>query len=301
MPDVQKPEYQVHVMGDAAEIIRYDRAAVPLYIRQGSLSCYSHRRALIHWHDDLEFIRVYEGRMRYAVNAHDLLLGPGDVLVVNSRQMHGGRAADENDCRFLCVLVRPQLLTGSPVLYREQVRPFVEQPGLECLHFAAGTPQAGRLGRALDAMADASETAGPAWELAALGQLAAAWGTLLQAARAAAPAAGETDADLARQRAMVQFIYRHYAEKLTLADIAAAGGVCRSKCCALFARYAQQPPIEYLNRYRLEVSCDMLRRGGASVTEVALACGFSSPAYFAQQFGRRYGCTPRAWRAACKP
>lgn len=162
MPDVQKPEYQVHVMGDAAEIIRYDRAAVPLYIRQGSLSCYSRRRALIHWHDDLEFIRVYEGRMRYAVNAHDLLLGPGDVLVVNSRQMHGGRAADENDCRFLCVLVRPQLLTGSPVLYREQVRPFVEQPGLECLHFAAGTPPAARLGRALDAMADASETAGPA-------------------------------------------------------------------------------------------------------------------------------------------
>ena len=107
MPDVQKPEYQVHVMGDAAEIIRYDRAAVPLYIRQGSLSCYSRRRALIHWHDDLEFIRVYEGRMRYAVNARDLLLGPGDVLVVNSRQMHGGRAADENDCRFLCVLVRP--------------------------------------------------------------------------------------------------------------------------------------------------------------------------------------------------
>lgn len=144
MPDVQKPEYQVHVMGDAAEIIRYDRAAVPLYIRQGSLSCYSHRRALIHWHDDLEFIRVYEGRMRYAVNARDLLLGPGDVLVVNSRQMHGGRAADENDCRFLCVLVRPQLLTGSPVLYREQVRPFVEQPGLECLHFAAGTPPARR-------------------------------------------------------------------------------------------------------------------------------------------------------------
>ena len=144
MPDVQKLEYQVHVMGDAAEIIRYDRAAVPLYIRQGSLSCYSHRRALIHWHDDLEFIRVYEGRMRYAVNARDLLLGPGDVLVVNSRQMHGGRAADENDCRFLCVLVRPQLLTGSPALYREQVRPFVEQPGLECLHFAAGTPQAAR-------------------------------------------------------------------------------------------------------------------------------------------------------------
>ena len=53
MPDVQKPEYQVHVMGDAVEIIRYDRAAVPLYIRQGSLSCYSHRRALIHWHDYL--------------------------------------------------------------------------------------------------------------------------------------------------------------------------------------------------------------------------------------------------------
>ena len=153
--------YHIRLMRDAAEIVRYDRAGVPLYIQSGTLAECPDRRVLIHWHDDLEFIRVYEGRMRYAVNAHDLLLGPGDVLVVNSRQMHGGRAADENDCRFLCVLVRPQLLTGSPVLYREQVRPFVEQPGLECLHFAAGTPPAARLGRALDAMADASEPAPP--------------------------------------------------------------------------------------------------------------------------------------------
>ena len=166
-----------------------------------------------------------------------------------------------------------------------------------CRGHAAGGAAGARAGR----HADASETAGPAWELAALGQLAAAWGTLLQAARAAAPAAGETDADLARQRAMVQFIYRHYAEKLTLADIAAAGGVCRSKCCALFARYAQQPPIEYLNRYRLEVSLRYAAprrrfryRGGAGLRffQPGLLCPAVRPALRLH---------PRAWRAACKP
>ena len=43
----------------------------------------------------------------------------------------------------------------------------------------------------------------------------------------------------------------------------------------------------------------MLRESGeASVTDVALACGFSSSQYFATDFDRRFGMSPTACRAA---
>jgi AraC-like DNA-binding protein/quercetin dioxygenase-like cupin family protein len=56
-------------------------------------------------------------------------------------------------------------------------------------------------------------------------------------------------------------------------------------------------PLEYLNRCRLEEAGRQLTAEPArTVTDIALACGFSSPQYFATVFGRHFGCTPREFR-----
>ena len=60
------------------------------------------------------------------------------------------------------------------------------------------------------------------------------------------------------QRDMVSYIYSHYSESINLDEIAAAGKVCRNKCCQIFRRYLNQSPIDFLNHYRLEVSCHLL-------------------------------------------
>lgn len=55
-------------------------------------------------------------------------------------------------------------------------------------------------------------------------------------------------------------------------------------------------PAQYVSRCRLELAARLLQNHGASVTEVAIECGFSSSQYFATVFQRRYGCTPREYR-----
>jgi AraC family L-rhamnose operon regulatory protein RhaS len=61
---------------------------------------------------------------------------------------------------------------------------------------------------------------------------------------------------------------------------------------------ANVTPAQYVNRCRLDLAARLLRNGRVSVTDVALECGFSSSQYFATVFQRRYGCTPREFRAA---
>ena len=77
-------------MKDASEIVHYDTAGIPLYVKSDVLSEYPGMRAICHWHDDLEFIRIRKGEMYYRVNSQTILLKEGDCLIVNSRQLHYG-------------------------------------------------------------------------------------------------------------------------------------------------------------------------------------------------------------------
>ena len=101
------------LMKDASEIVHYDSAGIPLYVKSDSLSEYPGMRALCHWHDDLEFIRSREGGMYYRIGSRTVLLKEGDCLIVNSRQMHYGYSRSREECRFLCILVHPGFFSAS--------------------------------------------------------------------------------------------------------------------------------------------------------------------------------------------
>ena len=102
--------------------------------------------------------------------------------------------------------------------------------------------------------------------------------------------------DLLVQREMVSYIYSHYSESINLDEIAAAGKVCRNKCCQIFRRYLSQSPIDFLNHYRLEVSCHLLSNTKMSIAEICTACGFHHQSYYSKIFLRTYSCSPRDFR-----
>lgn len=106
----------------------------------------------------------------------------------------------------------------------------------------------------------------------------------------------ESEQELNIQKDMVSFIYQHYPEKISLTDIAAAGHVGRSKCCQIFKHYMQQSPVDFLNTYRLKISCRLLCTTQKSITEIAILCGFNHLSYFSKYFMECYGCTPREYR-----
>ena len=53
---------------------------------------------------------------------------------------------------------------------------------------------------------------------------------------------------------------------------------------------------QYLTQIRLDNSRKMLRETHLSITEIAMACGFSSQSYFTKIFRETYGLTPGLYR-----
>lgn len=288
--------FNVDIMQDFSEIVHYDHPGVPLYIRRGKLSVYPNLRALCHWHDDIELIRVIEGCMQYQIGEKKILLREGDILLINARQMHYGFSLNQADCAFICVLFHPNLLAENRLLHRQFVVPFLEKQDLAFLHFSADTPDGEALAAYIDRLLALKDENAPAYELAAIGVLHQMWQKIYPFCTKTAARPSTDYNDVSLQKDMVSYIYQHYAERLTLANIASAGHVCQNKCCSIFRRYLQQSPIDFLNAYRLEVSCNLLRNTDTSITDIALACGFNHLSYYSKLFQRKYSCTPSVWR-----
>jgi AraC-like DNA-binding protein len=111
---------------------------------------------------------------------------------------------------------------------------------------------------------------------------------------AAGPDAGHAAEPRPVRRALA-LIEDHYAEPLTIADLAAAAHVSVRRLQAGFRRHVGLPPMSYLRRIRLDRARELLCRAEpetTSVTEVALTCGLRHLGRFAAEYHDRYGETP---------
>lgn len=91
------------------------------------------------------------------------------------------------------------------------------------------------------------------------------------------------------------YIETHSNDDLTLDDLCKRFYIAKSTLLYEFRTRFGISPLKYLNVCRIERSKKLLV-AGASVTEAALAVGFSGPAYFAELFRRRTGYTPSAFK-----
>ena len=285
------------IMQDASEIVHYDNPGVPLYIRTGILSNYPDMKALCHWHEDIELIYVIEGEMNYRINDRDILLKEKDCLVVNSRQLHYGYAHLRRECRFICILFHPGLLNASPKIYQYYVAPFIENKNIAYFHYTADSANHEQVQALLNRILLLKTEEKDAYELEAISTLYLLWRILfLQHKSLLEQEPAYHYSDLALQKKMVSYIYEHYQDTLTLDAIAASGNISRSKCCIIFKRYLRQSPIDFANKYRLEVSRYLLANTRSSIAQIAVSCGFNHLSYFSKLFCREYGCTPTEYR-----
>lgn len=93
-------------------------------------------------------------------------------------------------------------------------------------------------------------------------------------------------------RQTMAFIHEHYAEDLSRKDLAQHVSVSERYLTRCFHQETGLTPITYLNRYRIRMAKVLLERNNLSVTEVALAVGFSDSNYFGRVFRDEVGVSP---------
>lgn len=290
-------KFNVRIMKDSSEAVDYDERGIPVYIQTRALSDYVNMRSFPHWHEEIEFMYIISGILDYHVNGKSIILKTNDCAIVNSRQINYSSSVHQQDCTFACILFHPSLFTGNQKIYDRCVAPIIHNPDFEYFYYPHAHPFHEVIATFMKSMiAEKSEHA-PGYELRMLSCMLDFWihfideTHLLSSGRASM-----VDPSFQIYQNMLAFIHQHYMDKITLADIAAAGNVCRSKCCQIFKNYLGSSPVDFLNRYRLEISYNLLSDKSLSITDISVFCGFSQPSYYTQFFRSVYGYTPSEFR-----
>jgi AraC-like DNA-binding protein len=93
------------------------------------------------------------------------------------------------------------------------------------------------------------------------------------------------------------FIEQHWAEELSLGQVARAANTSRNYFSEKFKDATGTNFVKYVARTRFEKAVAMLSNRDLRVSEIAFACGFQSLSQFNRTFKRLAGASPTRYRA----
>jgi len=103
---------------------------------------------------------------------------------------------------------------------------------------------------------------------------------------------------VARINRVIDHIDAHLGDELGLAELADVACFSRFHFHRIFSAMVGETVTDYVKRIRLQNAASrLINNPRDSITEIAVACGFSSPSVFARSFREQFGVSASAWRS----
>jgi len=100
---------------------------------------------------------------------------------------------------------------------------------------------------------------------------------------------------------VLDHIHQHYAEGLSISELAEIAALSPSGLHRLFRRHTQQTVTDYVMRLRIGEACALLSATARPIAHIAQDVGYESLANFNRQFKALKDMTPRRYRARFAP
>ena len=279
----------IELLQGTCETVRFGDGSVLKCHDNDEAECYP-----MHWHVPVEIVMPVNNW--YEIDCGKTLyhLREEDILIVQPGVLHGCIAPQEKGRRFFCQLSLfsiastkmssylpmhlPPTMLITPELDKElhgQLRDLLYQiyeqkdDSLMLLEFS----------RCIDALA--------------LLRLAYAY---FETHTFGAPAQSKSPESMSRLQEVCTHITEHYAEDLSLEELASRAGFSKYHFSRLFKSYTGDTFYHYLNRVRITHAQSMLMSQSLSITSIAYATGYSSISSFIRMFKAFYKCTPSDFR-----
>lgn len=251
-----------------------------------------------HWHSELEFVEILQGAIECHIGEEIIELREGDTFFINSGVIHKYQASKvcrEKQCIFSDILFLPEIIAPNfSLIYEKYVRPIVlyGKPFLVMRQTQAWEePVQNLYHHIVNVCLDEEDLT----ELRIQVGVSELWTRLFHYLYREESEQQENKNILAqaRLRKMMQFIWDHFHEKITLDDIAASANISKSAALRCFRSGMQTSPVGYLNNFRLNRAKELLLTSHSTVSEIAVSVGFDNVGYFDRVFRRTFGLTPK--------
>ncbi len=273
-----KPEYER--VGD-------DGAHSP-FVFMGEKRFASGEQSHLRFHEEMEIKLVISGSLSVNLGSQIISAEAGDLVIVNPYEYHSNLLEHgEAVYDMLCVDVSEQFMGGA---LSEVFMPYAEGK----FRFENLIRDAVAVARARElfaALRDEEEL------LVTLARFSLFFAALSPYKAEASPLLRKGFS--ARQREFIyktfSYIHEHYGESIRLSELAGRCFMTEAHFSRTFKELMGEPPISYINRYRINRATLLMTTTELSRKEIAERVGFVDEAYFSRAFKKYKGESPSAF------
>lgn len=254
-----------------------------------------------HWHEEVEFNYAYKGSIVVETVNRTYTVRQGEAYFINTNIMNtkykaqGATIAVEHAHLF-----HPILLAGHyrSIYESKYLNPILKDQSVEVLIIRENTETGKKFLEILTTLTRLYEKEDSEFQVRNL--LSRAWLVLMEEIHTQKQKNDFRTAYVRdRTKDILSFMHKHYAEKITIADIAAHASISVKECIRSFKNTFHQTPMDYLIHYRIEQAKRLLKETDEPVTNIAFMTGFQNSAYFSKTFKKYLNLTPKEFRRLC--
>lgn len=277
------------------ELEKHGTETFPMTVNHDDLWSFEGKNVPIHWHNDLEINLIREGEAVFQVYQKSYRVRTGEGFLLNRNVPHSCSSPGNEHVRYSTILVRPDFLYGDfgSDVERKCFQPFLQNSAIPCIYLTGFDENGKEILQKLNQVEEAFDRKRFCYELKIKGLLCEAFAMILYGHRQEltkfVPANLQ---ELERLEKMLNYLNMHFAEVISLQDLADQVHLSREVCCRLFKKMTGKTITGYLEEYRVNKSFSLVQSGQYSMTQITEMVGFSNPSRFASAFRKRFGCNP---------
>lgn len=249
----------------------------------------------IHWHRQLELLYMLEGQMRVSCNFNTINVGPGDLIVFNSNELHSSQLITDT-VLYDCIIFDPSFVESGSVdcCQKNYITPMLENSNY--FQNKIDSPEAKKLIRK---MVEENTIRQPGFELAIKSMvyslLAELFRKHLNRIAPTEPANGQLKS-LKRFHLIFEYIENNYSGEISAEQLAAMININKSYFCRLFKELTKKTLSDYVNQLRITRAEYLLKNTDLNVTQIAADVGIGDVSYFSRLYKKYRNYSPSQLR-----
>ncbi len=251
------------------------------------LSIQSGRKSLVvpHYHEDAEILNISEGGVSVQAGTENIECYKGDILVLYPNTLHQVKALTED------AKISALLYDTSAVSFAGR---FLPKMGGHFL-FREGHPRYTGLKGFFDTAVGLFSKKEATFDIemtACLLNISAVF------IKENIMASADRNTDQSRLQPAFAYIEENIGAVIKISDLERVLNLSKEHIIRLFKAEAGKTPAEYIIDLKLKRAMKQLKGENASITDISVGLGFSSPSHFSKVFKARLGMTPGEYKKA---
>jgi len=269
------------------------------YMRYHMFIPESYRDLPAHWHEELEFTLVREGRMAYYVDMVPLQVRSGDLLIISPNTLHSAHEIPDYSALTDSLVFHPNLLgyQDRDACTMKYVEPLMKNTvRFKVLYHPADEGYAELL-HSFNDLWECSESRLPGFEIELKEKLFHLLSLIFKYGSCTwiSPDTGVPQYEF-KIKQVLSYIQHNYTEQITVSRLAEISNFSEVHFMNLFRKSIGCTSMEYVNSYRLAMAAASLENADSTIMNIALENGFRNISYFNRMFLKKFHMTPNAYR-----